>query len=71
MVKIPVGSATMDAVLMLYKCGKIEIRLPTRAMGWIPIAMPAPKVERHIDGYYFVFENAPVDVLNDDHGFLK
>ncbi len=71
MLKNPIGSATMEAVMMIYKCGKIEIRLPTRATNWLPIVTMAPKVERHIDGFYFVFENASVKELDDNHGLLK
>ena len=71
MLKNPIGSATMEAVMMIYKCGKVEIRLPNRATGWLPVVMPQPKVERHIDGFYFVFQNAPVKDLDVDDRFLK
>ena len=71
MVKNPIGSATMDAMLVLYKCGKIEIRLPNRATGWLPLIIAQPKVERHIDGLYFVFESAESKKLDSDDGPLK
>ena len=71
MVKNPISSATMDAVLMLYKNGKIEIRLPNRVTGWLPLIMAQPKVERHIDGLYFVFESKEPIELDSDNRSLK
>lgn len=67
MVKNPISSATMDAVMMLYKNGRIEIRLPNRVTGWMPLITTQPTVERHIDGLYFVFQSKdPIELDSDD-----
>lgn len=52
-----VGSKTFDAVCYLYTTGKIEIAFPNQALGWLPVGIKDPKVERHVDGFYVIFDH--------------
>jgi len=56
-----VGSKTFDAICYLYTNGRIEITLPNHALGWLPIGINDPKIERHIDGLFIVFDTKKSD----------
>lgn len=64
-----VGSKNFDTLIRLYKCGKIEIILPNNAVGWMPLTQKPPVIERHIDGFYLVFNRDGEQYTNTGRSF--
>lgn len=64
-------SKTFDTVVRLYQGGKIEVVLPNSAMGWIPLTMPPPTIERFVDGFYITFNRDGFKHPPDTGGDLK
>jgi hypothetical protein len=53
--RIPIASKSMDAVISIFDCGRVVIRLPRDATSWCP-DHHMPRFVKSIGGNEFIFE---------------
>jgi hypothetical protein len=62
--RTPIASKSMDAIISIFDCGKVIIRLPRDATSWCPDNFN-PKFFKSIEGNQFIFE-APNRILIEE-----